>query len=128
MTIKKRTKNDQKSATLQGQSCINTVHEEEIQQSVHLAAGDEALEASADVTLAGSNLEVTVNDARNRVSYNSSQSEIDGTYVTARRIPVPLPRAPRRSEATERAPMQAPPNAAAVGMTRFSSLYMDCSR
>lgn len=67
MTIKKTTKNDQISERLQVQPFINTVHEEEIQQSVHLAAGDEALEASADVTLAGSNLEVTVNDARNRM-------------------------------------------------------------
>ena len=50
------------------------------------------------------------------------------TYVTAKRIPVPEPRAPERSEMTERAPMQAPPKAAAVGIMRFNSLYIDCSR
>lgn len=36
--------------------------------------------------------------------------------VTASRIPVPDPIAPRKSASTERAPMQRPPNAAAVGM------------
>jgi hypothetical protein len=33
-------------------------------QFLHLAAGDEALQASADVTLTGSNLEVAVDDTR----------------------------------------------------------------
>lgn len=36
--------------------------------------------------------------------------------VTASRIPVPDPMAPRKSASTERAPMHKPPNAAAVGM------------
>lgn len=36
--------------------------------------------------------------------------------VTASRIPVPDPIAPRKSANTERAPIQRPPNAAAVGM------------
>jgi len=48
--------------------------------------------------------------------------------VTAIRIPVPLPSAPMRSAATERAPRIAPPKAAAVGITRLSSLYMLPSR
>ena len=51
-----------------------------------------------------------------------------GTHVTANKIPVPLPNAPNKSLATDSAPMQAPPNAAAVGITRFNSLYMLCSR
>src|SRR3569833_582459 len=54
--------------------------------------------------------------------------EREKTYVTARRVPVPEPRAPIRSLATERAPMHAPPKAAAVGMMRLSSLYMLWSR
>lgn len=36
--------------------------------------------------------------------------------VTASRIPVPDPIAPRKSARTERAPMHSPPKAAAVGM------------
>lgn len=52
----------------------------------------------------------------------------DSTHVTAKRIPVPEPRAPIRSLATDRAPIHAPPNAAAVGMILLSSLYMLCSR
>lgn len=36
--------------------------------------------------------------------------------VTASRMPVPDPMAPRKSAKTERAPMHNPPNAAAVGM------------
>lgn len=36
--------------------------------------------------------------------------------VTASRIPVPEPMAPRKSANTDRAPMHKPPNAAAVGM------------
>lgn len=94
-----------------------------------LVSGDEALEATADVTLAGGNFEVSVDNPGYQLDKESCKRNLDRkTYVTARRIPVPLPRAPRRSEATERAPMQAPPKAAAVGMTRFSSLYMLCSR
>ena len=99
-------------------------------QLLHLAAGDEALEASANVALTGGNFEVAVDDTRIGVSdYEIGMAYLGmETHVTASRIPVPLPRAPRRSEATERAPMQAPPKAAAVGMTRLSSLYMLCSR
>ena len=52
----------------------------------------------------------------------------DGTYVTASSIPVPEPRAPIRSLATDRAPIHAPPKAAAVGIILLSSLYMLCSR
>ena len=72
--------------------------------------------------------------------------------VTANSIPVPDPRAPvyrrmirkygqfinipvlklfflpSRSAITDKAPMQAPPKAAAVGITRFNSLYTDVSR
>ena len=36
--------------------------------------------------------------------------------VTAKRIPVPDPIAPMKSADTDRAPMQRPPKAAAVGM------------
>lgn len=36
--------------------------------------------------------------------------------VTASRMPVPDPMAPRKSAKTDRAPMHNPPNAAAVGM------------
>ena len=36
--------------------------------------------------------------------------------MTASRIPVPEPMAPRKSANTDRAPMHKPPNAAAVGM------------
>lgn len=36
--------------------------------------------------------------------------------VTANRIPVPEPMAPRKSAITERPPIHSPPNAAAVGM------------
>jgi hypothetical protein len=36
--------------------------------------------------------------------------------VTANKIPVPDPIAPMKSANTERAPIQSPPNAAAVGM------------
>lgn len=36
--------------------------------------------------------------------------------MTASRIPVPEPMAPRKSAKTDRAPMHKPPNAAAVGM------------
>lgn len=36
--------------------------------------------------------------------------------VTASRMPVPDPMAPRKSARTERAPMHKPPNAAAVGI------------
>lgn len=50
------------------------------------------------------------------------------THVTANKIPVPLPKAPIKSLATLNPPMHAPPNAAAVGITLFSSLYMLCSR
>lgn len=48
--------------------------------------------------------------------------------VTAIKIPVPLPIAPMRSATTDKRPRMAPPNAAAVGMTRFSSLYIEPSR
>lgn len=80
------------------------------------------------VTLFGRNFEVSVDNPRVLVSNGSFDCKKHSTYVTARRVPVPEPRAPRRSLATERAPMQAPPNAAAVGMMRFSSLYMLWSR
>lgn len=36
--------------------------------------------------------------------------------VTANKIPVPEPMAPRKSAKTDKAPMQRPPKAAAVGM------------
>jgi len=48
--------------------------------------------------------------------------------VTASKIPVPDPMAPMKSARTERAPMQSPPNAAAVGMYLLSSWIMDVSR
>ena len=41
--------------------------------------------------------------------------------VTAKRIPVPDPIAPKKSALTLKAPIQRPPNAAAVGMYRFNS-------
>lgn len=44
--------------------------------------------------------------------------------VTARRILVPLPLAPIKSAPTLNNPSVAPPNAAAVGMTLFNSLYI----
>lgn len=50
------------------------------------------------------------------------------TYVTANKVPVPLPKAPERSLMILKAPIVAPPKAAAVGMMRLSSLYIDVSR
>ncbi|KYQ54553.1 Regucalcin [Trachymyrmex zeteki] len=47
--------------------------------------------------------------------------------VTASKIPVPEPIAPKKSASTERAPIHSPPNAAAVGMYRFSSRIMELS-
>ena len=47
--------------------------------------------------------------------------------VTARRIPVPDPIAPMKSAKMERAPIQTPPNAAAVGMYLFKVLTIDSS-
>ncbi|KYM94917.1 hypothetical protein ALC62_14512 [Cyphomyrmex costatus] len=47
--------------------------------------------------------------------------------VTASKIPVPEPIAPKKSASTERAPIHSPPNAAAVGMYRFNSRIMELS-
>lgn len=47
--------------------------------------------------------------------------------VTANNIPVPEPIAPMKSAKMERAPMQTPPKAAAVGMYLFKYLIMDSS-
>ena len=58
----------------------------------------------------------------------AAKHDRDSTHVTASKIPVPEPRAPIRSLPTDKAPIQAPPNAAAVGMILLSSLYMLCSR
>ena len=60
--------------------------------------------------------------------YLAAKHNWDSTHVTASSIPVPEPKAPKRSLATDRAPIHAPPNAAAVGMILLSSLYMLCSR
>lgn len=48
--------------------------------------------------------------------------------VTASKIPVPEPMAPRKSANTDRAPMQSPPKAAAVGMYLFNSWIIELSR
>ncbi len=48
--------------------------------------------------------------------------------VTAIKIPVPLPNAPNISAVKLNNPKIAPPNAAAVGITLFNSLYMLASR
>lgn len=48
--------------------------------------------------------------------------------LTANKIPVPDPIAPNKSAETERAPTNKPPRAAATGMIRFSSLYIEPSR
>jgi len=47
--------------------------------------------------------------------------------VTAKRIPVPDPMAPMKSAKMERAPIQTPPKAAAVGMYLLRYLIMDSS-
>lgn len=47
--------------------------------------------------------------------------------VTARRIPVPEPIAPMKSAKIDRAPIQTPPKAAAVGMYLFNCLTMESS-
>lgn len=47
--------------------------------------------------------------------------------VTASKIPVPEPIAPMKSANTERAPMQRPPKAAAVGMYLFNSWIIELS-
>ncbi|KAK2408568.1 SecY protein transport family protein [Trifolium repens] len=48
--------------------------------------------------------------------------------VTASNIPVPEPIAPMKSANTVKAPIHIPPNAAAVGMYRFSSFCKFDSR
>lgn len=49
--------------------------------------------------------------------------------IQEKRNPIlPDPMAPMKSAKTESAPMQSPPNAAAVGMYLFSSWIMDVSR
>lgn len=95
--------------------------------SVADLAHNHALHAGK-VALFGCNLEVSIYDSIYELVHISACQVHDKTYVTARRVPVPEPRAPIRSLATERAPMQAPPKAAAVGMMRLSSLYMLWSR
>lgn len=76
-----------------------------------------------------SNFEIPVdNSAIQSVRIFRGKRKIDITHVTASKIPVPEPRAPMRSLATDRAPMHAPPNAAAVGIILLSSRYMLCSR
>lgn len=47
--------------------------------------------------------------------------------VTANRMPVPEPIAPMKSAKIERAPMQQPPKAAAVGMYLFKYLTIESS-
>ena len=47
--------------------------------------------------------------------------------VTASRIPVPEPIAPIKSAKIDKAPIQTPPNAAAVGMYLFKYLTIDSS-
>ena len=47
--------------------------------------------------------------------------------VTASRIPVPEPMAPMKSAKMERAPIQQPPKAAAVGMYLFKYLTIESS-
>src|SRR4051794_41184681 len=80
---------------------------------------------AGDVALLGRHLEVAVDDT----AIVSVRPAIrGGAYVTASKMLVPLPRAPMRSLETDRRQMMAPPNAAAVGMTRFSSRYMLWSR
>lgn len=126
---KKQTRNEDIAKELQRSSLFGMLFVEiEAGLLIRLAAGHQTLQARADVTLAGSNFEVSVDDAGRTVSVWCLEDMRRKTYVTASRIPVPLPRAPRRSEATDKAPMQAPPKAAAVGMMRLSSLYMLCSR
>lgn len=48
--------------------------------------------------------------------------------VTANKIPVPEPMAPKKSANTDNAPMHKPPNAAAVGIYRFNSWIIEFSR
>jgi len=81
---------------------------------------------SLHISFLGSDFEIAVDDT-NQVVRCDFPVRIENTYVTANKIPVPDPRAPIKSLATERAPMHAPPKAAAVGMMRFNSLYMLCS-
>ena len=84
------------------------------------------------IALLRRNLKVPVDNAAIQSTqvfrYLSAKQVRNSTHVTASSIPVPEPRAPIRSLATDKAPMQAPPNAAAVGMILLSSLYMLCSR
>ena len=47
--------------------------------------------------------------------------------VTARRIPVPDPIAPMKSAKIDKAPIQHPPKAAAVGMYLFKYLTIESS-
>ena len=80
------------------------------------------------VTLFSCNLKVSVDDATCNVNYICCRAlGGESTHVTANKIPVPEPRAPIRSLITLKPPMQAPPKAAAVGMTLLSSRYMLCS-
>lgn len=81
---------------------------------------------SSHVTFLGGNLKVSVDDAEmaQLAQLESQTCDNAETYVTASKIPVPLPSAPIKSLITLRAPIQAPPKAAAVGMTLLSSLYI----
>jgi hypothetical protein len=79
------------------------------------------------VTFFGCDFEVAVDDTSSALAHGSGFRKGESAYVTASKIPVPDPSAPIKSLATDRAPMQAPPNAAAVGIMRLSSLYMLCS-
>lgn len=79
---------------------------------------------TGEIAFLGCDFEVAVDDSILVSAVLCHLVWLRATYVTARRVPVPEPRAPIRSLATDRAPMQAPPNAAAVGIMRLSSLYM----
>ena len=48
--------------------------------------------------------------------------------VAAIKMEVPEPKQPNMSLTTDKAPMVAPPKAAAVGMIFFNSLYTEVSR
>lgn len=90
-----------------------------------LLAHDHSLE-TAHIALLSGDFKVRVDDS-GRVSSRTLCTSKQ-TYVTAIKIPVPDPRAPSRSLEIDSAPIHAPPNAAAVGMTRLSSRYNDSSR
>lgn len=129
----------QQMATLQlpsppssGSQAFSSLHLPARYARQHLEQVAERLHAGLHLVLLDCHLEESV-DAVRRVggavslsilSIPSINPESRTHIVTAMRIPVPLPSAPMRSAATESAPIVAPPNAAAVGMTLLSSLYM----